>query len=380
MARLARYQYIERRGKPHKISYWRADGTRAAKFFASQGDALIFQAKLNESNKYTLPDNLDASVDDRIVLAQIKSECKRLNATLTDALACVKSHLADFLNSNKVAGHDWDSAANLYLTECAKRGARLSTLRSYKLQLSRAKNILNTKDIKDVALTDAQKYFATIKSPDHAKRALRPFFNFCKNKGWISCNPFDDAQTPRILREKAHPSILTPDECRKLLNSVPVAWKPAFALMAFAGLRPGEVVSPEREPVIKVANVDLKNKRITVPAEVAKTRMTRVLTDLPDNIWTWLAPLQKLPKDDNVAPASYEVYRRVKRNSGVSIPKDALRHSFASYGYHFLGAEKTVEMLGHIGGFCVFAKHYKGLASPQDSKKYFEILPNIIKK
>ena len=41
MARLARYQYIEGRGKPHKISYWREDGSRAAKFFALQSAALV---------------------------------------------------------------------------------------------------------------------------------------------------------------------------------------------------------------------------------------------------------------------------------------------------------------------------------------------------
>ena len=74
MARLARYQYIAGRGKPHKISYWREDGTRAAKFFEAQGDALVFQAKINEVNKGSLPDNLEASVDDRIILAKIKSE------------------------------------------------------------------------------------------------------------------------------------------------------------------------------------------------------------------------------------------------------------------------------------------------------------------
>ena len=373
MAKLARYQYIAGRGKPHKISYWREDGSRAAKFFASQGDALIFQAKFNEGNKDSLPDNLDASVDDRIILAQIKSECKRLNADLNDALSCIKEHLADFLNSNKIAGCDWDSAANLYLNECAKRGARPSTLRGYKFQILKAKSDLNINDVGLLNPDIANKYLSSVKYPLHVKRALRPFFNFCKAKGWVNCNPFADAQTPRILREKAHPQIITPDDCRKLLNAVPADWQPAFALMAFAGLRPGEVVSPEREPVIKVANIDFKNKRIIVPADVAKTRMTRVLAALPANIWTWLAPLQKLSKDDNVAPASYEVYRRVKRNSGVSIPKDSLRHSFASYGYHFLGAEKTVEMLGHIGGFGVFAKHYKGLATPDDAKLYFAI-------
>ena len=373
MARLARYQYVPGRGKPHKISYWREDGSRMAKFFASQGDALIFQAKFNEENKDSLPDNLEASIDDRIILAQIKSECKRLNADLTDALSCVKEHLADFLNSNKITGCDWDSAANLYLTECARRGARPSTLRGYKFQILKAKSDLNINDVGLLNSDVANKYLSSVKYPLHAKRALRPFFKLFKEQGWVNGNPFYIANLPRFFREKTHPSNISTDDCRKLLNAVPVDWKPAFALMAFAGLRPGEVVSPEREPVVKVCNIDFKGKRITVPAEVAKTRMTRVLTALPANIWTWLATLQNLPQDDNVAPASYEVFRRVKSNSGVSIPKDALRHSFASYGYHFLGAEKTVEMLGHIGGFGVFAKHYKGLATPEESQEYFSI-------
>ena len=226
MARLARYQYIAGRGKPHKISYWREDGSRTAKFFASQGDALVFQAKINEENKDSLPDNLDASVDDRIVLAQIKSECKRLNADLTDALSCIKASLADFLNSNKIAGCDWDSAANLYLTECARRGARPSTLRGYKFQILKAKSDLNIDNVGLLNTDVANKYLSSVKYPLHAKRALLPFFKFCKAKGWVSCNPFDEAQTPRILREKTHPSIITPDDCRKLLNAVPVGPAP----------------------------------------------------------------------------------------------------------------------------------------------------------
>lgn len=64
---------------------------------------------------------------------------------------------------------------------------------------------------------------------------------------------------------------------------------------------------------------------------------------------------------------------------GVDLPHDVLRHSFASYGYHYLGAEKTVEILGHVGGFGVFAKHYKGLATPAQAKRYFEIAPKAAK-
>lgn len=35
------HQYIRKHGKPHKISYWRENDSRAAKFFALQSAALV---------------------------------------------------------------------------------------------------------------------------------------------------------------------------------------------------------------------------------------------------------------------------------------------------------------------------------------------------
>ena len=96
--------------------------------------------------------------------------------------------------------------------------------------------------------------------------------------------------------------------------------------------------------------------------------MTRILSNPPKNIWAWLKPLKYRNKNENVSPASYEVFRKIKEKSGVKIPKDALRHSFTSYGYHFLGAETTVEILGYVGGFGIFAKHYKGFATKKEAE------------
>ena len=104
-------------------------------------------------------------------------------------------------------------------------------------------------------------------------------------------------------------------------------------------------------------------------------RQARVLDGLPANLWSWLAPLKGLPAEKGVAPASYAAWRKVRATMPIKLKKDVLRHSFASYGFHALGAEKNVEILGHIGGFGVFAKHYKGLATDSDAKAYFSILP-----
>ena len=184
-----------------------------------------------------------------------------------------------------------------------------------------------------------------------------------------------NAKLPRILKEVKAPEILSVEETRRLFENIPADWRPATALMVFAGVRPFEFVSPDRSPVLKVCVIDFESKKIKIPAEISKTRRLRILSDLPANLWAWLEPLKTLDASLNIAPASYEVWRSVKEDSGVKIAHDALRHSFASYAYHFLGAEHTVEIMGHVGGFAVFAKHYKGLADKKSAKEYFSTLP-----
>lgn len=62
-----------------------------------------------------------------------------------------------------------------------------------------------------------------------------------------------------------------------------------------------------------------------------------------------------------------------RRDAGIlPWPKDAMRHSFASYGYH-RGLEWAVDVMGHVSGFRVFVKHYKGAASKEASDRYFAI-------
>ncbi len=90
--------------------------------------------------------------------------------------------------------------------------------------------------------------------------------------------------------------------------------------------------------------------------------------NLPRNLWVWLDSARGCDAAKNVAPGNCDCWRRAKDATGVKLPKDVLRHSFASYGYHYLGAEHTVEILGHIGGFGIFAKHYKELANAADAK------------
>lgn len=348
---------------------WSFGGERKRKRFKSRGDAEFFAENLRE--EAILPDAYRFSPDERSVFASIKALCERADMPLADALDFVRAGIS----SKAVAGCPWADAEQAFIADAERRGARAQTLKFYRSRLGLFAARERVQNIAEVDAERAEKYLAGILSPEHAKRALRAFFNFCKAQKWVAVNPFELAKTPRRLKEFAAPSILSLANTERLLNAVPPKWTPAVAIMAFAGVRPNELASLAGAEVVRVGDIDFTAQKITIRAEVSKVRRVRILTGLPDNLWAWIEPLRGLPAEDNVAPASYDVWRRVKRNSGVNLPKDVLRHSFASYAYHHIGAERAVEILGHIGGFGVFAKHYKGLATPDEAKKYFAILP-----
>lgn len=348
---------------------WLADGKRIRKRFQTRADAEMFAEEIRVEE--ILPDAYRFAPDERTIFAAIKSLCTHAEIPLADAVDFVRAGV----DAKLVSGYTWTDAQAAFLSDCERRGARSQTLKFYRSQLGRFSARECVQNIAEITPERAEKYLAGILSPEHAKRSLRAFFNFCRAQKWIAANPFELAKTPRKLAEVAAPEILSVGDTRRLLDSIPAEWTPAVALMAFAGVRPNEIVSLDGSPVLRIADIDFSARKIVIRPDVSKVRRRRILTGLPDSLWQWIAPLQSLPPSDNTAPASYNVWRRVKRNSGVDIGKDVLRHSFASYAYHFIGAERAVEILGHIGGFGVFAKHYKGLADADTSAKYFSILP-----
>ena len=371
----ARYQFVKNKAKPHKISFYLENGKRTSKFFADKGEALLFQLQISKPEDGNIPDVMQFTLSERLVFAQIKAEYSRLGSDLDTALRFFRENFATFATNAGKKGMDWKAAVSEFLQDTEKRGARIPTIQFYKNKINLFQTREHIQNVKDATLQLAESYLAKYPSPEHSKRALRAFYNFCIQRGWIAENPFLNAKLPRILKEVKAPEILSVEETRRLFENIPADWRPATALMVFAGVRPLEIVSPDRSPVLKVCDIDFESKKIKIPAEISKTRRLRILSDLPANLWAWLEPLKTLDASLNIAPASYEVWRSVKEDSGVKIAHDALRHSFASYAYHFLGAEHTVEIMGHVGGFAVFAKHYKGLADKKSAKEYFSTLP-----
>lgn len=351
---------------PFEIKYKNESGERKKKRFKSRLDAEAFVLKLKQES--LVPDELKLSTEERVAFFQIKQACIKAGATLQDAVNIVNKNIKQAV----VQGKPWNEALGAFFADCERRGCRPSSLNFYKSKIGLFAKKESPENVAKITQERAERYLAYCNSPEHAKRALRAFFNFCKGNKWIASNPFEQAKTPKRIKEKELPHVLTVEQVKTIFENIPADWQPVFALLAFCGIRPNELVPVDGKGGLAISAIDFKGKRISIPAEIAKTRTARIF-EPPSNVWAWLKPLKGQGGKEQIAPGSYEVFRRVKDNCGVKIPHDALRHSFGSYGYHYLGAERTVEIMGHVGGFAVFAKHYKGLATPQDAKQYFDI-------
>lgn len=211
---------------------WNFGGERKRKRFKSRGDAEFFAENLRE--EAILPDAYRFSPDERSVFASIKALCERANMPLANALDFVRAGIS----SKAVAGCPWADAEQAFIADAERRGARAQTLKFYRSRLGLFSARERVQNIAEVDAECAEKYLAGILSPEHAKRALRAFFNFCKAQKWVAVNPFELAKTPRRLKEFAAPSILSVADTERLLSAVPPKWTPTHPLAHCAQAQP----------------------------------------------------------------------------------------------------------------------------------------------
>jgi integrase len=149
---------------------------------------------------------------------------------------------------------------------------------------------------------------------------------------------------------------LRPQVCAKL------------ALEAFAGLRFSSAAR-----LVK-ADVNFKDKGITLPAAKIKTRRRHYIDGLPPNLWRWLRVAS--PEAWTLTERQYLTLKgEAFTLAGVTNPGNVLRHSFCSY--HVAAnkdAARTAVILCHANPSMLY-QHYKGRATEKDARSYFCIKP-----
>lgn len=221
---------------------------------------------------------------------------------------------------------------------------------------------------------------------------LKAFFQWCVNEGYISTNPLAGLKARKTQSRIVN---VNEDILQKLL-SLPdkstYAGLRDYVLLMFTldtGLRPKEAMS------LKLNDFDLKNCMVTVPAEEAKTRVTRSVPILPPTAkainslissrhseWSTDIPVFCSSEGTHLVRSSWRTrLNNYSDELGVKIRPYDLRHVFALLylrnGGHAFGLQKT---LGHTD--MSMTRKYVNLTGQdlQDVHQKASPLQNILKR
>ena len=99
--------------------------------------------------------------------------------------------------------------------------------------------------------------------------ALSAFFT------WLEDEREMDVTRPHFRHEEeagGRERWLSADELRGLLEAMPAAWRPFFALLAYTGLRLGEAIGKDGTPALRWGDVRLAERRLTVQARTRRLK------------------------------------------------------------------------------------------------------------
>lgn len=266
-----------------------------------------------------------------------------------------------------------------FLDAVGARNLRPKTLEQYRLVLQ-----LMVREMGDKPLdTFTAKGFAawiTARYSSEVSRAtirtrLRAWARWCSEPGraWLPEAFARGIAWDRVRTDAKPIEFLTGPQVAALLAVADPRIRVGLVLVAFAGVRPMEAARLTWE------SISWDTRSILIPGAVAKTRATRRLHDLPDNVWAWLATVPEKSRKGHLVTINLRNYGKqllkARAEAGITHwPHDCLRHSFGTHGWH-RGAEWVAATMGHVRGFDMLATHYRGCVSAEAARAYFLISP-----
>lgn len=307
----------------------------------------------------------DQIADAKAALAKLAGR-----ASLTDA--------AFYWDSQHAAGESKTVASAIESLHADRKAAGLSPrhCREVKAKLLRLLGDHLKKTISSLTAEELEaavaKADAKGKAPSHSQRAKRlRYFSilaeFSIARGWLSRSPASSISRPRI--SPGRPSILTPEDCKKLLAKARPELLPSLALKLFAGVRNAELYLARwqdfKETTIRVQRTKNSKPR-SVPTEKTLFR------HLP----------KKRPKEGLIFAIRPEVKDReavwleeitaLAKAAEVKIPQNALRHTFGTYHcQRCKDYAKTAFVMGNSPKVC--QSHYVDAVDDKTASKFWAL-------
>ncbi|MFC7336126.1 hypothetical protein ACFQY0_02965 [Haloferula chungangensis] len=384
--------HVDARGyTSHLVQGWKEDGKWQRKQFKDLLKAEAFAALKrvelkNEGRKQRLM--LCPLSDDQ--LDQAVKAFDRLGSTytLTEALDFFLRHHRppEFTISLR-------EAMDLYRDDRERDAIRERSLKGIKSVLDQFLRETDNPFTHEVTAQSVEKFLRGLRAKDGTNKATRKTWNNYRNIlhsffEWttvadVASNrpfAFENPVTPirkfsaRQVREEqeAKPATTSPKEVLRLFR-VLSRWKGGvmlryYALLYFAGIRPGEI---ERMNGQEEKLINLKTNTITIPAKVSKTGHERHVT-ISENLSAWLkvAPLPTIPTNfDRLA-------KQVRKH--FKLDHDEARHSFISY--HVALHRSVGDAALQAGNSeSIVRRHYLNVHPREEGETFFSVIPHGVR-
>lgn len=288
--------------------------------------------------------------------------------TLLECLRCG-------LDSDTLKSISLQEAVQKYLLGVTDKTSKL-TSDNYKLHLGRVSDFLGEIQITQINDESLKSYTDTlVYSPqtyNHFLRAFRAFWNWSIKQKYTTKDP----TRYHSFMEVNDPSraFLTVPQAKLLLTRTATMYPelmPYIVLGLFAGIRPFECAR------LTAKNILMHTGYIRIDEAESKTAQGRNF-EMSSNLKAWLELYPVVGNVTNLTASPINKrLRRIDSDKLVGLTPDCLRHSFATYSIAAnQDAKETSLAMGHSED--VNKKHYRGLATQQEGKAYFNLTPEIL--
>jgi integrase len=258
------------------------------------------------------------------------------------------------------------------LIEC-KRHAGLSRryVQTLSCHLNRFADAFQT-SISNVISRLIEEWLASLKlgarARNNVRQAIVTLFHFARSRRYLpKGQPTEADDVPKLKERNGKIGILTPEQLALLMEKAPADFQLYFALGAFSGMRPEEILR------LEWPDVNFARGHVTVAAEKAKTA-TRRLVPIQPNLMEWLLPHRD--RTGALFRSRRFIARAIKfaKNQGIEWPNNALRHSYATY--RLAAIADTARVALEMGNSpAKLMTNYRELADEQEAAAWFSIRP-----
>lgn len=366
---LAKYARRDRKNQNSwKVEGSGPDGRRVRKFFPSRAQAASYAKDANNETRAIGWQAMGLTDAQRTEAASCYAELAPLNCSLKTAVHFYIAH------QNKVSRcMTLKSAVAEILDEKSKLKLSGSHMRTMRCHFRAAVKKFGDKAVSTLTRHEIQAWLHSRRLPPPSFKSVRThlviLFEHCVREGYMDSNPAKNIPLPKST--STPPGILSVPALNALLQ-ITGKQKPqmmaAIAIQALAGIR--------REEITKLdwREIRFDGGLIEVTTGKSKTAQRRLVV-MCDKLRDILKPLQK--PSGPVVPKSFGKHSAELRQSLISSgflwPKNALRHSFASYHLALhQDAAKTALQLGHKDTGTLF-EHYRALVTESAARAWFGV-------